>query len=150
MNIKKIKELVEIMKENDLTEVEVEQEGVKVHLVKGGRTVAVEQQVVSVPQVQSAAPQAAAASEAPQAKPAQGGKEVKAPMVGTFYRSSSPDVDPYVQVGDTVKKGDVLCIVEAMKMMNEVKSEFSGKIWDILVENAEPVEFGQVMFLIEA
>ena len=76
-------------------------------------------------------------------------KEVKSPMVGTFYRSASPDVDPYVEVGDIVNKGEVLCIVEAMKLMNEVKAEFGGKIVEISIENAEAVEFGQTLFFVE-
>ncbi|HQV31530.1 MAG TPA: acetyl-CoA carboxylase biotin carboxyl carrier protein, partial [Calditrichia bacterium] len=75
--------------------------------------------------------------------------EVRSPMVGTFYRSPSPDADPYVEVGDTVSTGNPLCIIEAMKLMNEIESEFSGKIAKILVENGQPVEYNQVLFLIE-
>ena len=148
MNIKQIKELVELMNDNDLTEVEVEQEGMKVKLMKRPHGV-IEQVVTAVPQARSAAP----AAEAP-AKPQEGEKknlkEIKSPMVGTFYRAPSPDADAYVEVGDVVKKGDVLCIVEAMKLMNEVKAEFGGKIVEIVAENAEPVEYGQPLFLVEA
>ncbi|MGB2630717.1 MAG: acetyl-CoA carboxylase biotin carboxyl carrier protein [Candidatus Omnitrophota bacterium] len=144
MNIKKIKELVDLMNENNLTEVEVEQEGMKVKLSKkaGG---AVEQVVTPVVRPAEQLPEKAV-------KPAEAAKalsEIKAPMVGTFYRAPAPDVDPYVEVGDIVHKGDVVCIIEAMKLMNEVKSEISGKIVEVPVENAEPVEYGQALFLIE-
>lgn len=150
MNIKKIQELVELMNKNDLTEVEVEMEGMKVKVVKGGYG-----QVGPV--VYHAAPagaQAPARESAPDpaAKPAEiarNTREVKSPMVGTFYRASAPDAEPYVEVGSMVQKGDVLCIVEAMKLMNEIKAEFGGKVVKMLVENAESVEFGQPLFHIE-
>jgi acetyl-CoA carboxylase biotin carboxyl carrier protein len=77
------------------------------------------------------------------------GLSIKSPMVGTFYRSPSPEVDPFIKVGDHVKKGDTLCIIEAMKIMNEVEAEVSGVILDIQIENAQPVEYGQTLFLIE-
>ena len=75
--------------------------------------------------------------------------EIKSPMVGTFYKAPGPDTPPFIEIGDTIKEGDVLCIIEAMKLMNEIKSEVNGKVSDILVENGEPVEFGQVLFLVE-
>lgn len=145
MNIKQIRELVEIMNSNDLTEVEIEQDGIKVKLAKkayGG----VEQVFTPVAQAKQ---ETATISEqtVPQKE---SGKEIKAPMVGTFYRSPSPDEEAYVKEGDIIQKGDVLCIVEAMKVMNEVKAEFGGRIAKICVETAEPVEFGQVMFVIES
>jgi acetyl-CoA carboxylase biotin carboxyl carrier protein len=147
MSIKRIKELVEIMNENDLAEVEVEQEGLKVRLIKT-RQGAVEQVVMP-----TAAPPIQAASAATTVQEAQsrnsGLKEIKSPMVGTFYRAPSPDVDPYVQVGDVIQKGDVLCIVEAMKLMNEVKAEIGGRVVEIAVENADAVEYGQVLFVVE-
>jgi len=146
MNIKKIQELVEIMNNNDLAEIDIEQEGSKVRLIRGVHG-AVHQQVHLPSPVPVQSP-----VQATQEQPKEDARkllEVKAPMVGTFYRASSPDSDPYVQIGDIVHKGDVLCIIEAMKLMNEVKSEFNGKIVDILAENAEPVEFGQTVFLIE-
>lgn len=146
MNIKKIKELVELMNENDLTEVEVEQEGVKVKLSKK-MPGAVEQVVTPVAARPEPAPAAEAA--APSQKEQRNVKEVKAPMVGTFYSAPAPDADPFVEVGDVIQKGDVLCIVEAMKLMNEVKAEFGGKITEIRVESAESVEFGQVLFVVE-
>ena len=147
MNIKRIKELIELMNENDLTEIEIEREGTKIRLIKKGHG-AVEQVITtSAPSKTESAPSEETSKPQEEKK---NYKEVKSPMVGTFYRSPSPDVDSYVEVGDTIQKGDVLCIVEAMKLMNEIKAEFGGKIAKIAVENAEPVEFGQVMFLIES
>jgi acetyl-CoA carboxylase biotin carboxyl carrier protein len=156
MKVEQIRQIAEIMNDNELVEVEVEQQGSKVTLRKTGSG-AIEQTVAPAPvqaPVQMAAPQAApAATPQPQAAAEQnvpsGMKEVKSPMVGTYYNSPSPDADPYVEVGSVVQKGDVLCIVEAMKLMNEVKAEFGGRIAEIKVENADPVEFGQVMFLVE-
>lgn len=144
MNIKKIKELVELMNENDLTEIEVEQEGVKIKLTKKAYG-AVERTIAPVVEVREAP--GSKSGEEPQSEQKRG-REVKTPMVGTFYRAPSPEAKPYVKVGDVVQKGDVLCIVEAMKMMNEIKAEFSGKIEEISVEDGAPVEFGQSLFLI--
>lgn len=89
------------------------------------------------------------AAAAPPAKPASAGTPVKAPIVGTFYAASSPDAPPYVKVGDTVQPGQVLCIIEAMKLMNEIEAETGGVVREILVKNAEPVEYGQTLFIIE-
>ncbi len=148
MSIKKIKELVDLMNENDLREVELEQEGLKVKLIKTGQGIAHEV-VVPQPQVGVPAPVLQEASPAGGDHTPSGLKEINSPMVGTFYRSPSPEAEMYVRPGDEFKEGDVLCIVEAMKLMNEVKAECSGKIVQILVENAEPVEFGQALFLVE-
>lgn len=147
MNIKKLQELVELMNANDLNEIEVEMEGMKVKLVKGagqaGAPVVYHHAPAALPvKAEDAAVQAASEKTGNL-------KEVKSPMVGTFYRSSAPDAEPYVEVGSMVKKGDVLCIVEAMKLMNEIKAEFGGRVAEISVENAESVEFGQTMFRIE-
>lgn len=112
-------------------------------------------QAAPAPQVQDSAPAQAAPApaptpaEAPAEKPASKGTPVKAPIVGTFYASSSPDAAPYVKVGDTVAAGQVLCIIEAMKLMNEIEAEQGGTIREILVKNAEPVEYGQTLFIIE-
>jgi len=94
------------------------------------------------------APKEISAPPTPEPK-AQTGKQVVSPFVGTFYRSSSPDTDPYVREGQSVNRGDVLCIVEAMKLMNEIEAEFPGKIVSVLVENGQPVEFGEPLFIIE-
>jgi acetyl-CoA carboxylase biotin carboxyl carrier protein len=147
MSIKKIKELVDLMKDNDLIEVELEQEGLKVKLVKN-RDGGVERLEVQPKTVLHAAP--AGESEASQQSQSNKNlKEITSPMVGTFYMASSPEAEPYVNVGDTIQKGDVICIIEAMKLMNEVKAEFGGRIVEILVENAESVEFGQAIYLVE-
>ncbi|MBD3378947.1 MAG: acetyl-CoA carboxylase biotin carboxyl carrier protein [Candidatus Omnitrophica bacterium] len=152
MNIKKIQELIELMSANELTEVEIEQEGLKIRLIKKPSGV-IEQAVLPAvpagPQPAQAAPQSVPQqTQEPQAS-ASNLKEVKAPMVGTFYRSPSPEEPAYVEVGDVIKPGAVLCIVEAMKLMNEVKAEFGGRIAEICVDNAEAVEFGQPLFRVE-
>ena len=102
---------------------------------------------VIVPQM--AAPQQESSPQAPAQAQKGAGVEINSPMVGTFYRAPSPGVKPYVEAEDTVKPGDIVCIIEAMKLMNEIKAEVGGKITSILVENGEPIEFGQPLFLIE-
>jgi len=144
MNIKKIRELVEIMNDNDLTEVEIEQEGLKVRLAKKAYGVIEPTVPLSAQRKEQIMPSESGLKETPE-----DGKAIKSPMVGTFYRAPSPEMEPYVEVGNVIQKGEVLCIVEAMKVLNEVKAELSGRITKICVENAEPVEFEQVMFLIE-
>lgn len=144
MNIKKIHELVELMNDNDLAEVEIEQEGMKIRLKKKGLG-GIEQTVLQAPAAGVPAPAVDEKAESA----AKGIKEIKSPMVGTFYRSPSPDADPYIEVGDIIKKGDVICIVEAMKLMNEVKAELGGRVIEIAVENADAVEFGQTIFKVE-
>ena len=145
MNIKKIEEVVRLMEKHGLTEISVEEEGVKIHLKKGASGL-IEKSV----QVQS--PVLTPSHEVPPPDKAAGKNvvEIKAPMVGTFYRSPSPDAKSFVDIGSKIKEDDVLCIIEAMKLMNEIKSEVKGKIVDVLVENGNPIEFGQVLFLVEA
>lgn len=143
MNIKKIEEVVRLMEKHGLTEISVEEEGVKIHLKKGLSGV-VERSVQMSPVLTPIS------EMPPEAKEKESNAvEIKAPMVGTFYASPSPDAKPFVEVGKKVNEGDVLCIIEAMKLMNEIKAEVKGKIVDVLVTNADPVEFGQVMFLVE-
>lgn len=147
MYIKEIKDMLILMNDNGLTELEVEKDGMRIKLKKssGG---SFEKAIEFTPQ--ASAPRSP--QEAKSAKEAEKEKntvDVKAPMVGTYYRSPSPEAAAYVNVGDTVGIGQVLCIIEAMKLMNEIKSEVRGKILEILVDNAEPVEFGQVIFVIE-
>jgi len=150
MYIKEIKDMINLMNENDLTELEIEKEGVRIRLKKGAG--GFEQKVefaAQPPQPQGAEtkPPGAAAATAEKAK--KNTVEIKAPMVGTFYRAASPEAPAYVNIGDVIEPGQVVCIIEAMKLMNEIKSDFKGRIADIQVDNAEPVEFGQVLFVLE-
>ncbi|MFH1305254.1 MAG: acetyl-CoA carboxylase biotin carboxyl carrier protein [Candidatus Omnitrophota bacterium] len=147
MNIKKIKELIELMNENDLNELEVEEEGMKVKLAKKTNG-SIEQEITPFGPRKSPASEQQAAADSP-GKQEVTGKEIKSPMVGTFYSSPAPEEPAYVTVGTVIQKGDVLCIIEAMKLMNEVKSEIAGKIIKISIGNAEPVEYGQTMFVVE-
>jgi len=141
MNIKKIEEVVRLMEKHSLTEISVEEEGVKIHLRKGPAGL-IEKSV-------EMAPPLAPAKEPSKEAEEKNVVEIKAPMVGTFYRSPSPDAKPFVDIGHLLKEGEVLCIIEAMKLMNEIKSEVRGKIVDVLVGNGDPVEFGQVLFVVE-
>ena len=144
MYIKEIKDMINLMNENNLTELEIEKEGVRIRLKKGSSGV-YERAVEFLP-AQGQPPNPAMAAEKVDKKNI---VEIKAPMVGTFYRAPSPEAPAYVNIGDTIEPGQVICIIEAMKLMNEIKSEVKGKVVDIQVENAEPVEFGQVLFVIE-
>lgn len=151
MNVKEIKELISLMNENNLTEIEIENGTFKIKLKKTSEGI-IQQHIV--PQMVSQAPavNAAAQKETPAAAPApsvKAGTEIKSPMVGTFYRAPSPEAPPYIDVGQTVEVGQVVCIVEAMKLMNEIKAEVRGKVTKIFVENGQPVEFGQPLFLVE-
>jgi oxaloacetate decarboxylase alpha subunit len=156
MNLKELKELIDMLKGTDISEVEIERSGVKVRLRKGGDVtfhpamprMEYPPAAIVAPAVVEAAPPAAAVEKA--VEPAKTNQiKVTSPIVGTFYRSSSPDKPSYVEAGDIVKKGQVLCIIEAMKLMNEIESETAGKIVQILVENGSPVEYGQPLFIIE-
>ncbi|MGE5583481.1 MAG: acetyl-CoA carboxylase biotin carboxyl carrier protein [Bacillota bacterium] len=158
MNIKEIKELVKMLDGTDVTELTFENEGNKVVIKKGlGKLPFISQQAVQYPLVNQSPvpPQAPAALQgaAPvEEKPEGLGPNqvlIVAPMVGTFYRSPSPDADPYVQVNQIVEAGQVVCIIEAMKLMNEIESELRGKVVEILVENAHPVEYGQPLMVLE-
>ena len=150
MYIKEIKDMINLMNENNLTELEIEKEGVRIKLRKGSS--GIERAVEYLqPQGPLAAPQDRAAQSAAAAEKAEKKNvmEIKAPMVGTFYRAPSPEASPYVNIGDVIEPGQVICIIEAMKLMNEIKSEVKGKLIDIQADNAEPVEFGQVLFVVE-
>ncbi len=150
MNIKEIKEMLALMNENSLVELEIEKDGMRIRLKKGtsageqqyNTPIVIERSNVSAPAQRESVPVAAE-------KPVSKTVEIKAPMVGTFYRAPAPEAPPYVEVGQTIEPGQVVCIIEAMKLMNEIKSEIRGKVVEILVDNAEPVEFGQSMFIIE-
>jgi acetyl-CoA carboxylase biotin carboxyl carrier protein len=154
MNLKELKELIEMLKDTDISELEIERSGVKVRLRKGGDvTFHPAMPRMEYPPTAIVAPgipeTPAPAAEKP-VEPAKSNQiKVTSPIVGTFYRASSPDKAAYVEVGDVVKKGQVLCIIEAMKLMNEIESETAGKIVQLLVENGQPVEYGQPLFVIE-
>lgn len=143
--INDVKQLVGLMMDNDLSELNIEEGSRKILLKRGPVAALAAAAVPAVQVVESAAP----AAEKEQASAADDFIEVKSPMVGTFYSSASPDSDLYVTVGDTVGADDVVCIVEAMKVMNEIKAECTGKIAEICVKNAQPVEFGQVLFRVK-
>ena len=155
MNLKELKELIEMLKDTDISELEIERSGVKVRLRKGGDvTFHPAMPRMEYPPATFVAP-AIVETPAPAAdKPVEQARtnqvKVTSPIVGTFYRSSSPDKPAYVEVGDIVKKGQVLCIIEAMKLMNEIESEYSGEIVSIYVENGQPVQYGERLFAIRA
>jgi len=142
MDLRKIKKLIEMLQESDLNEIEVKEgeESVRINRKKGD--VEIPQQIVA-PQVQSKK------IVENVDEPEENLSFIQSPMVGTFYRSPAPGKPPFVEIGQRVKKGDTICIIEAMKMMNQVKSEFDGKIVDIKVENGQPVEFNESLVSIE-
>ena len=157
MNLKEIKEMITLMNDNNLTELELEREGLKIRLRRGGAAmgagapnILIERASQPEPNIVYNSPAQQAAQPA-QPKPSEksAGVEVKAPMVGTFYRAPSPDAAPFVEIGSEVEVGQVICIIEAMKLMNEIKSEVKGKVKEILIDNGDPIEFGQVLFRIE-
>ena len=146
MNVKELKEMITLMNENGLTEIEIEREGQRIRLKKGfsGSPEVIREGTFIQPQ------QVAPAMPAKEPEAVKSNLiEIKAPMVGTFYRSPAPDAPSFVEVGTIIEPGQVVCIIEAMKLMNEIKSEVKGKVVEILVENAQPIEFGHVLFLIE-
>lgn len=143
MNIKEIKEIIELMKENNINEFEMERDGLKIAL-KRGPSGGIEPQIV-----QMAPTVVQAVKETPKPMEEAPKQHITSPMVGTFYAAPSPDSPPYVAAGDEVKDIDVVCIIEAMKVMNEIKAETRGRIKEVLVKNGEAVEFGQPLFVIE-
>ncbi len=161
IDIGEIQKLIRMIERSPINEFELVENDLKIRISKNGASGSVT--MVSAPQMPAmapvgyatpvpmmqpiSAPVAPAAAQAP--APSANIVEIKAPMVGTFYRAPSPDADPYVRVGDIIEPGKVLCIIEAMKLMNEIEAEFKGRVVDVMAENAQPVEFGQVMFRIE-
>ena len=148
MNLKEIRDLINLMNEHDLTELEIERDGEKIKLKKS---------VYDLPSAPRPKAPAYHMETHIETKPTEKQttaansniKEIKSPMVGTFYRAPSPETPSFVEVGQILEVGQVVCIVEAMKLMNEIKSEVKGKVTSILVDNAQPVEFGQVLFTVE-
>ncbi len=145
MNLKEIKEVIQLMNENGLSEIEIEKDGLKVRMRKGAGGY-VESNVVQMSHAPVALP---ATPSAPAPVVPSGRAPIKSPMVGTFYAAPAPDAAPFVQPGSTVEVGQVICIIEAMKLMNEIKAEVRGKVTEILVHSGDPVEFGQPLFVIE-
>lgn len=151
MNLKEIKEMINLMNENGLMELEVEKDGMRIRLKKIASGIdSMQGPIVIEREKISPIAHKMPAAESTQGTPVTAAVEIKAPMVGTFYRAPSPEAPPYVEIGQIVEVGQVICIIEAMKLMNEIKSEIKGKVLEVLVDNAEPVEFGQPIFLIEA
>jgi len=152
MDLNLVKKLIKLVDSSEITDLEIEENGLRVKIAKKIRSFqpAVQPQYLpaSVVEQQPAAANADAAVS-PKEEKQENLHEVKSPIVGTFYRAPSPDADSYVQVGDTVSAGSVLCIVEAMKLMNEIESDANGKIVKILVEDGKPVEYNQPLFLIQ-
>ncbi|MEL4180500.1 acetyl-CoA carboxylase biotin carboxyl carrier protein [Roseateles sp. PN1] len=154
MDLRKLKTLIDLVSESNISELEITEADGKVRIVKSDGAVAVPMMMQAVPQ--QAAPAAAApavAAAAPAAAPAapavETGHVVTSPMVGTFYRASGPNAKAFVEVGQPIKEGEAICIIEAMKIMNEIDADFSGTVTKILCENGQPVEFGQPLFVIE-
>lgn len=147
-DIEYIEKLAKVLADNSLTEISLEdgEQAITLRNEVVGVTAA---PVVAAPVAQPQAVQPAQTSAPAEQKEVKKGKPLTSPMVGTFYSAPSPDADPFVKVGQTIKEGDVVCIVEAMKLMNEIESEFSGKIVEICVQDGQPVEFGQVLMYIE-
>jgi len=148
MDLRKLKKLIDLVEESGITELEVTEGEEKVRIVKNGR--AVTDTVMSSGPVYAQAP-AAPAPVAPAPAPAAAepeGQAIKSPMVGTFYRAASPGAKPFVEIGDTVKKGQPVCIIEAMKLMNEIESDADGVVKAILVENGQPVEYGEPLIVV--
>lgn len=155
MNITQIQDLIKFVAKSGVSEVEIEQKDFKITIKTPGKGKQEFVQVTAAPVVAAPAPVAMpAAAPAPAPAPAAPATpsnliEIKSPMIGTFYRSASPDKPAFVEVGDTIKAGDKVCIVEAMKLFNEIESEVSGKIVKILVNDSSPIEFDQPLFLVE-
>ena len=156
MDIRKVKKLIEMLEESQLNEIEIKEGEESVKLVKA-ISVPVQEQIVTS-NIAATAPQPVAMNEVTSVESDTkestdpetiSGKTIDSPMVGTFYAAPNPGAKDFVSVGDKISEGDVLCIIEAMKMMNEVKADSSGIIKQVLIENAEPVEFGQPLFVIE-
>jgi acetyl-CoA carboxylase biotin carboxyl carrier protein len=153
MDIRKVKKLIEMLEESSLNELEIKEGEESVKLVK---SIGIMHQAQMATPIAAIQPLTESNLVAPQENTEEdvkekiiSGKSINSPMVGTFYNSPNPGADAFVKIGDSVSEGDVLCIIEAMKMMNEVKSDFNGTIKEILISDSEPVEYGEVLFVIE-
>ena len=149
MDLRKLKTLIDLVSESNISELEIAEADGKVRIVKASAQAApAAAPAAYVAPAVAPAPVERAAAEAAE-PPAPTGNVVKSPMVGTFYRSASPGSDPFIEIGSTVKVGDPICIIEAMKIMNEIEADKSGTVTKVLCENGQPVEFGQPLFIIE-
>jgi acetyl-CoA carboxylase biotin carboxyl carrier protein len=152
MDLRKLKKLIDLVQESGIAELEITEGEEKVKIVKGGAVsvtpTAPAAAPVTVAEPRGSAPAVSAPPAAAEAPAGQEGHVVKAPMVGTFYRTPSPDSKPFVEVGQAIKEGDTICIIEAMKLMNEIEADASGNVKAILVENGQPVEYGQPLFIL--
>ena len=148
MDLRKLKTLIDLVSESNVSELEITEAEGKVRIVKSSGAPLVTQQPAMVMQQAPAAPASAPVAEAT-APAVPAGHAVKSPMVGTFYRSASPGAKPFVEVGSVVKEGETICIIEAMKILNEIEADKSGTVIKLLCENGEAVEYGQSLFLIE-
>jgi|TARA_B110000240_G_scaffold193524_1_gene239504 acetyl-CoA carboxylase biotin carboxyl carrier protein len=149
MDIRKVKKLIEMLEESNLEEIEIQEGEESVRLVKNKPNNPISNQPIYTESIQAIEDGTPKRSKEVLEEPVENedsGDLINSPMVGTFYASASPGSKPFISVGDHVNEGDVVCIVEAMKMMNEIKSEFSGKVLSINVENSQPVEYGQALF----
>jgi acetyl-CoA carboxylase biotin carboxyl carrier protein len=154
MDLRKLKTLIDLVSDSNISELEITEAEGKVRIVKSPAAVAFAAPVAAAPPptpaaVAAAAATAAAAVAAAEAAAEPVGKVIKSPMVGTFYRAASPGAKPFVEVGDTVKSGEPVCIIEAMKIMNEIEADCDGKVLRLLCENGQAVEFGQPLFIVE-
>jgi acetyl-CoA carboxylase biotin carboxyl carrier protein len=152
MDLRKLKTLIDLVSESNISELEITEADGKVRIVKADPAAAIAMQPVyaAAPAAPLAAPQAMApTAAAPAAAPVETGHIVKSPMVGTFYRASSPNAKPFADVGQQVKEGEAICIIEAMKIRNEIEADKSGTITKVMCENGQAVEFGQPLFVIE-
>ncbi len=151
MDLRKLKTLIDLVSDSNVSELEITEAEGKVRIVKGGG--AVVQSYAPAPvyaaQAPAATAPAAAAAPVPVAEPVAEGHTVKSPMVGTFYRAASPGAKPFVEVGDSIKVGETICIIEAMKILNEIEADKSGTVTRILCDNGQAVEYGQPLFIIE-
>ena len=151
MDLRKLKTLIDLVSDSNISELEITEADGKVRIVKADPALPVQMQYAPAPALQPAPIPAAAAPSAPAepAVPVETGHPVKSPMVGTFYRSANPGSKAFAEVGDAIKEGDPICIIEAMKIMNEIEADKSGTVTRILCENGQAVEFGQPLFIIE-
>ena len=152
MDLNLIKKLIKILEASEVTDLEIEENGTRVKLAKKVRVmqaVSFPQSPITAPSNQETSVSVSKTEEKRLVDENAGLHEIKSPIVGTFYRAPAPDADAYIQVGDSITTGSVLCIVEAMKLMNEIESDVRGKVIKILVENGKPVEYNQPLFLIE-